>query len=134
MDQTAFLKRSGRRLTYFDIQPRSMNANPSMADGIRTSYESFYKPYRSKIMNESIQRPHTMKVLGLKPYPVIQTLIQKADKDALHTGGMKPSQGHGRHMDKGLSFNIYKDRVSGSLLKQADSHYAGLNNSIKVPN
>jgi hypothetical protein len=81
------------------------------------------------LLNDSIHRPHTMKVLGCKQNHESHRVLRRPALS--NTGGMFPSTGYARGQKKGLAF-IDQQPITGKIMESASSFYAGSNS--KIPN
>ena len=70
------------------------------------------------LLNDAIQRPHTMKVLGCGALPTTDMVLRRPAVD--QTIGMVPPSGYGRRQKKGLAYETEKP-LNGKILKQADT-------------
>ena len=82
-----------------------------------------------KLLNDSIHRPHTMKVLGCKQNHESHRVLRRPALS--NTGGMFPSTGYARGQKKGLAF-IDQQPITGKIMESASSFYGGSNS--KIPN
>ena len=86
------------------------------------------EPYIAPIMNNAIQRPHTMKVLGKKSNHDLVHMV----KPLIHPmAGITAPSFNVRHQHRGLAYD--PERAVGRLTPQADNQYAGLNSTIPLP-
>jgi hypothetical protein len=86
------------------------------------------QPYIQPIMNNAIQRPHTMKVLGKKSNHDLVHMV----KPLIHpTAGITAPSFNVRHQRKGLAYD--PQRAVGKLTPQVDNQYAGLNSTLPLP-
>ena len=81
------------------------------------------------LLNDSIHRSHTMKVLGCKQNHESHRVLRRPALS--NTGGMYPKSGYARGQDKGLAF-IDQKPITGKIMEISSSFYAGSNS--KIPN
>jgi len=116
-----------REASVYDIAP-PMGLN-YYQDGIRkfSRQDGINAP---KIMNNSIQRPHTMKVLGCKSDREAHKVLRRAPlPDEL---GMYAPTGYARHQPKGLA-SLNERPTDGQIMPLASSFYGGGNNKLGQP-
>lgn len=118
-----FQLRGAREVQPFDMIPRAYTGGKTFKNELDVGMGADAPP----LLNDSIHRPHTMKVLGCKQdsHRVLRRPPVKS------TEGMYPSTGYARGQDKGLAFLAEKP-ITGKIMPLASSFYAGMNN--KIPN
>lgn len=120
-----FQLRGGREIQPFDMIPRAYNGGKTFKNELEVGVGADAPP----LLNDSIHRPHTMKVLGCKQNAEAHRVLRRPPVSS--TKGMYPSTGYARGQDKGLAF-LGEKPITGRIMPLSSSHYAGMNN--KIPN
>jgi len=93
-------------------KPQAGNRNPLNLTKLNTA---------PPLLNNAIQRPHTMKVRG-KENP--NARIIPRPQPVPSTDSIYPKQGYARGQKKGLAFKKINRSIDGPIMKIADSNFA----------
>ena len=118
----------GPSQTPFDFAPTMHLGGKSV--GNRQPLVLTTLPKAPPLLNNAIQRPHTMKVKGKENS---NARIIPRSAPAPSTDSMHPKQGYARGQQKGLAFMKMNRSIDGALLPISDSNFAFLNSKLGQP-
>lgn len=87
-------------------------------------------PKAPPLLNNAIQRPHTMKVKGKENF---NARIVPRPPPVPSTDSMYPKQGYARGQEKGLSYMKMDRPIDGPLMPLADSDFASRDSKLGPP-
>ena len=105
------------------------------SSGLTTKPNGFSKNDYSAVpftplLNDAIQRPHTMMVMGCKMESNSHNVLRRPSLPS--ASSMYPHTGYGRHQLKGLNYQDEKP-MDLPLMPKASPFYAGANNRLGEP-
>jgi len=115
------LRRRGHEATPFDIIPgMDVPAVPNSNRRTRGLRSGVMAP---PLLNDAIQRPHTMRVLGCKDEPMVNRTLRRPPVSAMKS--ISAPTGYAVGQKKGLAYEHERPITHRKILKQADNFDAG---------
>lgn len=116
----------GREPNVFDINPGFDVPSTAMTNRrFMRAEDGIIAP---PLLNDAIQRPHTMKVLGCGIEPMTNRMLRKPATDPMM--GVVPPTGYARGQKRGLAYE-YQKPLKGKILKQADTFDASRDTGLQ---
>lgn len=117
--------RGGREVQPFDMIPRAYSGGKTFKNSLDVGVGADAPP----LLNASIHRSATMKVLGCKQNAETHKVLRRPAVSS--TAGMYPSTGYARGQHKGLA-SLTEKPNTGKIMEKSSSFFAGTNS--KIPN